>query len=81
MVVVPQVPSRHIVVVAELGGESSRDRVPLGTDDGFAGIVKELGVAVELEIGMAAMEVGDDRHTIGGDRVLRVPMESVGPVQ
>ncbi|MCY1304941.1 hypothetical protein D9M70_547160 [compost metagenome] len=61
---IPEVVGWHAIVVAEAVGETAVNEVPLRPPDVGIGAVEELGISVELEIAVPAMEVSADRYAI-----------------
>jgi hypothetical protein len=85
VVVVPEGSTRLDLVtgqvVGELVGEAPVHEVPRRSDDVPVGAEEELRVAVELEVGVAAVDVRDHRDAVALERVPGVAGEGVAPVQ
>jgi hypothetical protein len=81
VIVVPEGPGGNVVLVPEVCGEAPGNAVPLGADDSPAWAIEELGIAIELEVRMTAVEMRDDGHPAILDAVLLVAVQAVGPVQ
>ena len=84
VVVVPEVSSWDVVVIAEFCGKSIRNICPLWADNLFLVFprwtVEEFRVAIELVVCVTAVQVGDDRYTCFCDTVLGIAMQAVAPV-
>lgn len=89
MIVIPESARGHVVVVTKQVREPAGHEVPLRPRDAAARAVEELGVAVELEFGVPAVQVRDNRNAVFPDAVLAVvyavggtvAVKGIAPVQ
>ena len=81
VVMIPQTPGGHVVIIAESGGESARHISPLRPHNLIVWRVEKLRIAIKLKICVTAVQMRDNWYASIGNCVLCVSVEGIAPMQ